>query len=254
MKTKHPLPTLSNSVDTGLHSDAGFSVCSTLDQTVVLSSYLLHAADDQDDDLFDDRDRDPDDDDKPAPDDVALVGMCAPYEIVSRPLALSQRVLFRRGCFADSLSNSNDIACLHCNQSGQVFGRTLSCTLAVYDTHLGLRFEVLPPRTSWADDVLVSIQRNDCDGAGVNATLLKTHCEMLYTGPGITKEKVLVVDKAQLRWINITPFSEFAGTSTTAQFKANRQKQLAQYSGNTNVSNNPGQYDREFVASIGVTR
>lgn len=67
--------------------------------------------------------------------------------------------------FKRTLRNSPDLFSFFNHDPMHVLGRTKSGTLSVSTDLTGLRFEVQPPETSWADDLLTSIKRGDISGA-----------------------------------------------------------------------------------------
>lgn len=64
------------------------------------------------------------------------------------------------GAFADALVRS-DVRALINHDANYVLGRTKSGTLRLNEDEVGLRYEIDPPDTSFANDLLVSIDRGD---------------------------------------------------------------------------------------------
>ena len=67
------------------------------------------------------------------------------------------------GCFADSIAK-DDIRALFNHNSDYVLGRNTNKTLTLSEDATGLAFEVTPPDTSWARDVVSSVGRADING------------------------------------------------------------------------------------------
>lgn len=63
------------------------------------------------------------------------------------------------GAFADVLEG--DTRALKNHNSDYVLGRTTSGTLKLKEDDTGLRYEIIPPETQWAKDLMVSIDRGD---------------------------------------------------------------------------------------------
>jgi HK97 family phage prohead protease len=65
------------------------------------------------------------------------------------------------GAFADSLSRGDDVRALFNHDPNFVLGRTSNGTLTLSEDAKGLRFDVTPPETVWAKDLMASIERGD---------------------------------------------------------------------------------------------
>lgn len=66
-----------------------------------------------------------------------------------------------QGAFAKALADSADIRALFNHNWDYVLGRTKSGTLTLEEDEKGLKFRVTPPDTSWAKDLMISMQRGD---------------------------------------------------------------------------------------------
>lgn len=64
------------------------------------------------------------------------------------------------GAFADA-ANRDDVRALFNHDANFVLGRTTSGTLSLSEDATGLRYDVTPPNTTWANDLMVSVQRGD---------------------------------------------------------------------------------------------
>lgn len=64
------------------------------------------------------------------------------------------------GAFRDAIASS-DIRALFNHDPNFVLGRVRSGTLSVTEDECGLAMEVTPPEATWANDLLVSMQRGD---------------------------------------------------------------------------------------------
>lgn len=90
-----------------------------------------------------------------------LVGYAAVFDLPSENLGGFTEVI-RRGAFAKTVREA-DIRALWNHDPNYVLGRTKNGTLHLAEDDHGLRIEVAPPDTTWARDVLTTIQRGDVD-------------------------------------------------------------------------------------------
>ena len=90
-----------------------------------------------------------------------IFGYAAVFESLSVPLAGGAfREKIKAGAFSDSIKEM-DVKCLFNHDDNFVLGRTGNYTLNLKEDDKGLYFEVLPPETQWAADLMVSIGRKD---------------------------------------------------------------------------------------------
>jgi HK97 family phage prohead protease len=64
------------------------------------------------------------------------------------------------GAFAEAVTR-DDVRSLFNHDSNYVLGRTTAGTLRLVEDDKGLRYDVDPPDTTWARDLMVSVQRGD---------------------------------------------------------------------------------------------
>ena len=82
------------------------------------------------------------------------------------------REKIRPKAFANAIKNS-DTRALFNHDSNYVLGRTTAGTLDLKEDRNGLKFSVVPPDTSWARDLMVSVQRGDISQCSFGFTLAK---------------------------------------------------------------------------------
>ena len=66
-----------------------------------------------------------------------------------------------KGAFQRSLNNNPDVLCLYGHDQNQILGRVSSGTLTIAEDNIGLRFTCRLPDTSWANDLIALMERND---------------------------------------------------------------------------------------------
>lgn len=77
------------------------------------------------------------------------------------------------GAFKRTLKNSRDILSFFNHDPHYVLGRTGNKTLTLSEDLEGLAFQVRPPDTAWARDLLVSMRRGDISGASFTFRVVK---------------------------------------------------------------------------------
>jgi HK97 family phage prohead protease len=105
-----------------------------------------------------------------------IVGYAAVFNSPSQKLSIGNRSFIERilpGAFDRYLrSNPNVVALLNHDQN-LLLGRTTSKTLTLEADSHGLRYEIFPPATSYANDLLVSMRRGDLDSSSFAFTTIE---------------------------------------------------------------------------------
>jgi HK97 family phage prohead protease len=88
-----------------------------------------------------------------------LSGYAALYGSVTEIAGLFREQI-APGAFAEA-AGRDDVRALFNHDANFVLGRTTSGTLKLTDDNKGLRYDVDPPDTTWARDLMVSVKRGD---------------------------------------------------------------------------------------------
>lgn len=90
-----------------------------------------------------------------------LVGYAAVFNKMSDDLGGFREVI-KKGAFKNTIKEA-DVRALVNHDSNYVLGRSKAGTLKLKEDREGLFMENVPPRTQWADDLMVSVSRGDLD-------------------------------------------------------------------------------------------
>ena len=135
-----------------------------------------------------------------------ISGYAAVYNSESELMYGFFREVIRPGAFDSSLSN--DVRCLWNHDSSYVLGRKSAGTLDVRSDTKGLYFEVSPPNTQWANDLVESIRRKDIDQMSFGFMVNDDNWTTLEDGSEM--RELLDVD---LQEISVVTFPAYQATS-----------------------------------------
>jgi len=93
-----------------------------------------------------------------------IVGYASVFNQFSEKMRIGNRTFRERvmpGAFDKCLRSLPDVRALVNHDPNQVLGRSLASTLQLNTDDYGLRYEIDPPNTSFANDLLVSMSRGD---------------------------------------------------------------------------------------------
>ena len=88
-------------------------------------------------------------------------GVASVFEKVSNDLGGFKEII-HQGAFG-GLITKDDVFALKNHDENLILGRNISGTLRLIEDKEGLKFEVDPPNTTYANDLLVSMERGDID-------------------------------------------------------------------------------------------
>ena len=84
------------------------------------------------------------------------------------------REVIKPGAFKRTLKGTPDVLSFFNHNPSQVLGRTISGSLTVSEDFHGLAYQVKPPDTTWASDLLVSMRRGDVRGSSFMFDVIKS--------------------------------------------------------------------------------
>jgi HK97 family phage prohead protease len=120
-----------------------------------------------------------------------ITGHAAVFDSLSRDLGgFKERI--RAGAFDDTLTD--DVRALFNHDPNYVLGRSSAGTLSLAVDKRGLVFDIKPPATTWARDLLVSIRRGDIDQASFAFNALDESWEKLDGEPVRELRKLKLID------------------------------------------------------------
>lgn len=151
----------------------------------------------------------PDPDDVNGKPDTIISGYAAPYNSESELMYGFFREVIRPGAFDKSLKN--DIRALWNHNTAYVLGRTTAGTLDIRSDAKGLFFEVDPPETTWANDLVESIKRGDINQMSFGFTVNEDNWSSLEDGTEM--RELLDVDLIE---VSVVTFPAYQATSATA--------------------------------------
>lgn len=147
-----------------------------------------------------------------------LVGHAALFNCLSENLGgFRERIL--AGAFKEAI-RASDVRALFNHDANLVLGRTKSGTLRVSEDGRGLAIEIDPPKTSYANDLMESIERGDIDQMSFAFTVKQ---DRWFTDPsGQQIREIIEVD----RLFDVSPvtYPAYAETSVSARTLALEQR------------------------------
>lgn len=117
-----------------------------------------------------------------------LVGHAAVFESLSEPM-YGFREKIAAGAFAESIGK-DDIRALWNHDTSHVLGRKSAGTLILTEDERGLAVDIKPPPTTWAKDLMISIQRGDITQMSFGFQVLTDSWSMVDGAEVRTLEKV----------------------------------------------------------------
>lgn len=124
-------------------------------------------------------------------------GYAAVFDSMSQPL-FGFREVIRKGAFKKTLRES-DIRALWNHDTNFVLGRKSARTLRLEEDEKGLLSRIFPPPTTWASDLMTSIERGDVSQMSFGFQAIKDH----WLEPG--KDGLPVRELLEVRLFDVSP-------------------------------------------------
>ena len=137
-------------------------------------------------------------------------GYAALFDSKSVPIWRGYREIIKRGAFKKTIKDG-DIRALVNHDTNMVLGRSTAGTLSLEEDEKGLYVEIIPPETTFANDLLVSIERGDVNQFSFGFDIIKD------TEIETDKEILHELREVKLYEISIVPFPAYEDTK--AEFR-----------------------------------
>jgi len=124
------------------------------------------------------------------------------------------------GAFANAIKR-DDVRALWNHNADYVLGRMKSGTLKLSEDDKGLRYEVVPPDTTWARDLMTLIKRGDVSQSSFGFNIVKSTHEKLDAG----KVKRTIQDVV-LYDVSPVTFPAYKGTEVHVRMIRNKDESL----------------------------
>lgn len=148
-----------------------------------------------------------------------LSGYAATYNTVSEDFGWwRERIM--PGAFDRAVNEKQDVRHLINHDPNQVLGRTLSGTTEIKSDAIGLWFRTLLPDTSFARDLLVSVQRGDITECSFAFTAARQSWieDELTDDPSM--ERIRQLEDVDLYDISIVTYPAYPGTSAEVKMRS----------------------------------
>jgi uncharacterized protein len=134
-----------------------------------------------------------------------ISGHAAVFDQLSLDLGFFKEKI-ARGAFSNTLDA--DVRALFNHDSNFVLGRTTNDTLKLNEDSIGLKMDIKPPNTSWAKDLMTSIERGDIDQASFGFRVLKQS----WSEDTEQDELIRTVEEVELFDVSVVTFPAFPQT------------------------------------------
>lgn len=145
-----------------------------------------------------------------------MSGIAAVFSVVT-DIAGMFREQIAPGAFATAIKE-DDVRALFNHDPNYVIGRTTSGTLRLSEDEVGLRYDVDPPNTSWANDLMVTIGRGDVSQSSFGFQVVREEWTKPENRAELPTRTIL-----EARLFDVSPVTYPAYASTTVSAEARSQ-------------------------------
>jgi HK97 family phage prohead protease len=118
------------------------------------------------------------------------------------------------GAFAAAVKE-DDVRALFNHDPNYVLGRTTAGTLDLSEDDTGLRYEVAPPDTQWARDLMVTVSRGDVNQSSFGFTVVREEWQEAENRAALPLRTIL-----EARLFDVSPVTYPAYEETTAEARS----------------------------------
>ena len=127
------------------------------------------------------------------------------------------RETIKPSAFNRTLGNGSDVRALFNHNPDFVLGRNTNATLELQVTRKGLRANVSPPDTQWANDLMVSVERGDITGGSFGFRVVKQEWDWNPDEDGLARREI---QEAQLFDVSIVTYPAYPETNGTVGLRS----------------------------------
>lgn len=163
-----------------------------------------------------------------------IVGYAAVFEQMSDDLG-GFREIVMPGAFTEAVGG--DVRATYNHNPEMVLGRTKAGTLILVEDDIGLRYEIVPPDTQYARDMMISIERGDVNQSSFGFRVV----EESWRNP--TEQQpwpVRVLRKVNLFDVSPVTFPAYPSTSVAVRDMARQLAQAGRATGGATKGDNQG--------------
>lgn len=142
------------------------------------------------------------------------------YDVRSQPIYGMFYEIVKPGAFARAIKGEDDVRALVNHDSSMVIGRSTSKTLRLIDEADGLRYEVDMPDTSFARDLMTSIERGDINQTSFGFRKIKDQWSEEWTKEGITID---IRELLEVELLDVSPVAYPAYTENTVAMRCHQE-------------------------------